>query len=203
MAEFDLLQSLQILALDAVVRPDWNAVYRQICREYSRKFHTPLHVVEELPHIDVLTHYYEDLYDGMDERERERLAYIVTETAEERLTREARETVELNSEAVSVASTLEKARRAMEATVRAVDSLGKLRARPNAKTVADLRTAETDDDALGANLGELLAKQPPAPAPRQPGAFTGPQPVDFQIGGEIPEDFDALGANLPPKPRKP
>ena len=57
------VRNIQILAIQAVEEPDWEASYRDICREYARKFNTPLHIVEEeLPVEYVLTHYYESLF---------------------------------------------------------------------------------------------------------------------------------------------
>src|ERR1700690_144096 len=40
----------------------------RICRYYAKKFNTPLHVVRnELPLHDVLTAYFDDLFEGMDD----------------------------------------------------------------------------------------------------------------------------------------
>jgi hypothetical protein len=41
--------------------PDYQL--RRVFRDYSQRFHTPLHVVETLPLEDVLTHYWEAYYE--------------------------------------------------------------------------------------------------------------------------------------------
>jgi hypothetical protein len=57
------IDKIQIIALANVDSPDSRAEYRRICRWYSTKFYTPLHVVEEdLPIQYVLTHYYETVF---------------------------------------------------------------------------------------------------------------------------------------------
>lgn len=48
------------IALAQVIEPNVEYYYRNICRWYSEKFHTPLHIVEtELQPSYVLKHYYE------------------------------------------------------------------------------------------------------------------------------------------------
>jgi len=57
------IDKIQIIALANVDDPDAKAEYRRICRWYSTKFFTPLHVVEyDLPIEYVLTHYYETIF---------------------------------------------------------------------------------------------------------------------------------------------
>lgn len=77
----DLIQALQLIALDAVVHPDSDAKLREIFRHYSEKWHTPLHVVQELPLANVLLNYYEDVYAEMspDQREQMRVELLMTE----------------------------------------------------------------------------------------------------------------------------
>lgn len=201
--KYDFLQSLQILALDAVVRPDWEAAYRRICRWYSKNFCTPLHLVFTLPPDAVIQNYYEGLYEELEDEELAKVAPLVVETEAEKRKRMVTEVVKLKSEAVDVTKSLERARKAMEATVKAVDTLGRLRSRPNAKTLADIKTAEEAQDGIGAELTKMLAAVPPAPPPRQPEVLApDPDHIEFTLGGEIPEDFDALGGNLPRKDPK-
>lgn len=56
------LNYLQILAISAIEDPDWDAVYRHICRQYSKLFFTPLHIVEELEEEYVLKHFFENQF---------------------------------------------------------------------------------------------------------------------------------------------
>jgi hypothetical protein len=72
----DYYRSLRILALAEVVRDDASSQYslRRVMRWYSKAFHTPLHVVEELPLHDVLMHYYESHYEELNEAEGARIA---------------------------------------------------------------------------------------------------------------------------------
>lgn len=71
--EFDSIYSLMLLAeqvktialanvLDEDSADSWMYNYREICRQYSSKWHTPLHVVYSLPMEDVLLNYYEDFF---------------------------------------------------------------------------------------------------------------------------------------------
>lgn len=58
----DLIKNIQINALYDIENPTWMFQYRGICRWYSEKFHTALHVVEwDLTPEEILRHYYEDI----------------------------------------------------------------------------------------------------------------------------------------------
>ena len=54
-------RAIRILALASATAQNPAPEYslRRIFRWYSEKFHTPLHVIDDLPLHDVLTHYYE------------------------------------------------------------------------------------------------------------------------------------------------
>lgn len=56
------LRNIQILALDAVENPDFDAFYRRTCRWYSEKFSTPLPQVMDLDPIHVFQTYYEERF---------------------------------------------------------------------------------------------------------------------------------------------
>ena len=88
----NLLKAVKVNALRDVLfkdRPDRrdqvDPAYwiRSTLRWYSKTFSTPLHVVEELPLVDVLRAYYEETFEGMSEDELEDLRIRVTETPEE------------------------------------------------------------------------------------------------------------------------
>ena len=72
--------ALKLLALRAVMKPDGEASYRSICRWYSTTFHTPLHLVDELPEDDVLLAYFESTYEDMEEDKREEVLQGLLET---------------------------------------------------------------------------------------------------------------------------
>lgn len=80
-------EALQLLALRAVEKPDGEARLRGICRWYSKTFHTPLHVVEELDEDDVLTAYFESIYEEMEESERQDIMRQLLETDEQKAAR--------------------------------------------------------------------------------------------------------------------
>jgi len=63
----DLFRQCQTLALADVLAEKPSAEYslRRIFRAYSEKFHTPLHLVDDIPLVDVLTHYYETCFESM------------------------------------------------------------------------------------------------------------------------------------------
>lgn len=92
MSDISLSKALRILALKSVLDPDVDYYYRKIFRWYSKEFHTPLHIVDDLPLEDVLQAYYESRYEDvnndddstklMDELQE------LTETEKERLRRE-------------------------------------------------------------------------------------------------------------------
>lgn len=63
----DIYEAVKINALHSVLKPDEEYYMRFIFRWYSKTFHTPLHLVPDLPVIDVLTAYYEDMYEKMEE----------------------------------------------------------------------------------------------------------------------------------------
>lgn len=74
---------------------------RQIFRWYSREFSTPLHEVEDLPLVQVLTHYFESMYEELGEADgpaavaaTEREELLLRETLAERKARESQEAVE-------------------------------------------------------------------------------------------------------------
>ena len=67
----DQLKHLKILAMYSVLEEPAEYNIRYIFRWFSREFSTPLHVVETLPLEDVLTNYYECLYEDLSPEERQ------------------------------------------------------------------------------------------------------------------------------------
>lgn len=188
--EYDFLQSIQILALEAVLRPDWEATYRHICRWYSKTFATPLHTVEDLPTLEVLQHFFESHYEALDEDKLRAAALDVCETPTQRRRREANEAKSIKKQVESALETVERVRQAIREGLRPAGALG--RGRPtNPQTVADLQAA-TEGDAI--DLSAALASLPAAPRARVPSEM--PPDIKFDRGVDFPEDFDALGGNL-------
>jgi hypothetical protein len=58
----NVLKALRVVALEQADSQSFPAWYNSVCRWYSREFHTPLHMVEEMPYEQVLKVYYEDSF---------------------------------------------------------------------------------------------------------------------------------------------
>lgn len=60
---YQLAELCQIKAIHAAIEPSFDSIFRIKCRQYSERFHTPLHiVVNELDPIFVLQNLYEVEY---------------------------------------------------------------------------------------------------------------------------------------------
>jgi hypothetical protein len=63
MIEFnDFMEFCKLRAIACALEPNMESIWRRICREYSLKFHTPLHLVHELDPDFILTNLYETDY---------------------------------------------------------------------------------------------------------------------------------------------
>lgn len=80
----DVLEAVKAKALRAVLQPDGEYHGRYVRRWYSRTFHTPLHIVEDLPMLDLFEHFYECQYEEMDPEKRKNALDIILETEEQR-----------------------------------------------------------------------------------------------------------------------
>lgn len=89
MNDFDRIEAIRIRALRAVWRPDHEALMRRIFRWYSEKYHTPLHLVQDLPEEDILQTWFEVQYQELPPEERHNLAIFLLEDESERRAREA------------------------------------------------------------------------------------------------------------------
>lgn len=56
---YGLLEHIQVKSILFALSPNDQSIWRGMCREYSEKFHTPLHVVYELDAEFVLTNLFE------------------------------------------------------------------------------------------------------------------------------------------------
>jgi len=59
---FDLIQTAQAIAIAGRLSPDEKYIYDRVCREYSKDFSTPLHIVHTLNPEFVLTNYYAEQF---------------------------------------------------------------------------------------------------------------------------------------------
>lgn len=89
--DLDLLKAIKLCAFDAVKNKDTDYILRYIFRWYSREFGERLSDVEGLPVEDVLTHFFECRYEGMDDEQLDDEMKLLSETRADRLAREAQE----------------------------------------------------------------------------------------------------------------
>lgn len=186
MKSLGLLDSIQVLALKALDDPDWNAFYREVSRWYSRTFATPLHEVSSLPVVEVLTHYYETIFDDYSEDERKALLLELIETPEEKLAREGKEVKDITAQAAA----------AMAAVKSLQEKLGRVPKIEKKPEIKSRTPEEISRDMLGfeSDIKNALDSAPAAPKPKVPGAMPefSLKQLDFSISGDIGED-DALG----------
>jgi hypothetical protein len=83
----DLYKSVQILAAHAVKTGTAEYFERYLMRWFSKTFHTPYHLVQEMPFEDVLQAFYEERYATLDEDQFDQEIREMLETPEERVAR--------------------------------------------------------------------------------------------------------------------
>ncbi len=86
-----LVDDIQILAFHDVFVDDQEYRLRHLQRWYSRRFHTPLHLVPTLPLADILQAFWEVHYEEMDDTDRAEERQRLIETREARSARLAQE----------------------------------------------------------------------------------------------------------------
>ena len=59
---YDLFELAQLRALSVALEPTAESIYRMRCRDFSQRFHTPLHLVYELDPMEVLLTLAEEKY---------------------------------------------------------------------------------------------------------------------------------------------
>ena len=79
----ELLEYCESIALAGKLSPTEDSVWRSICRSYSRKFSTPLHLVMEMEPEFVITQFYEDQFDDVDEEDQIEKIYDMILTLED------------------------------------------------------------------------------------------------------------------------
>jgi hypothetical protein len=87
----DVLEAIQLEALRSVMEDDSEYLLRRIFRWYSATYHTPLHQVEDLPVEYVLQQFFEVNVENMTKAQRRKLAISLSETHDEKLAREKKE----------------------------------------------------------------------------------------------------------------
>jgi len=124
------VRAIRLIALKNVLdEPDASAHWRHISRYYSKTFSTPLHLVDELPRLDVLQAYFEDVYEHLEDVELQReLAETLKET--DALKREIAKTQDakiddiLMAEAIAANAAAAKPKATTSDMVAALDKLG-------------------------------------------------------------------------------
>lgn len=192
---------IRTLALREVVseRPTPEYQLRHIQRWYSKQFHTPLHMVEELPLDDVLQHYYEAWYETLASAEEGELRLKFEDELKE---------LAMTPEELARHRTKEDLRRyddekwhqevAAEAAAQAAADLAKALAKPAAPPA-------------GPMIPKAKPKAAPQPAPPvviEEDAEFSLQFIDLDEIGESAEldgirPLSEMGEGPPPGPRKP
>lgn len=102
MRKFGIVKAARLLALKAVLDPDEEYYVRRVFRWYSRNFHTPLHMVPDLPLEEVLEAYYENVYEEVvAEDEPGKLEEAIRELVETDEERQKREMAEAGNDIVT------------------------------------------------------------------------------------------------------
>lgn len=86
-----LYESIKVIALKNVLKPNEEYYLRKVYRWYSKTFHTPLDQCFDIPLETVLTCFYEERFEGMDEEELQEELQNSIETEESRKAREETE----------------------------------------------------------------------------------------------------------------
>lgn len=86
-----IAEEVRILALHGVLTDTDDYRYRYVQRWYSKTFHTPLRLVQDIPISEILLHFWECKYEGMDTEDLEEERVLVTEAPEVRKARIHRE----------------------------------------------------------------------------------------------------------------
>lgn len=127
----DLFSALQILALRDVlafrrnseVKEDAEYPLRRIFRWYSKTFHTPLHLVDDLPVEDVVRAYWESHYEDQDDDQLEIARVDLMKTDEER----AAEALAADENEAEDTELIEAIRAVQAATGAATDAIEKVK----------------------------------------------------------------------------
>jgi len=73
----ELLEFCQVEAIANRVKPTEDSVWRALCRTYSKKFHTPLHLVLEMDPEHVVLNVYEEQTEDMDLDDYQKLEHVM------------------------------------------------------------------------------------------------------------------------------
>lgn len=73
----DLLEYCQAEAIASRVSPTEDSVWRNLCRQYSKKFHTPLSLVLEMDPEHVILNVYEDQAEEMELEDYQKLEHVL------------------------------------------------------------------------------------------------------------------------------
>jgi hypothetical protein len=156
---------------------------RRIFREYSKRFHTPLHLVYEMPLEEVLIDYWEALYEELEPKEiMQDMVRMVRDPEETKRLQENEDMMDADSHRFM----MDEAQR--EAAVKKIDEVVK---RFQSQIKPGLRPVPKDKDV---ELVQPALGKPPKVEERISMRFAAP--------GDVDEDMDALGLFDDPAPKK-
>lgn len=196
MNELTFWQSVRLLALEAVLVPDWDSFYRSVCRWYSKSFSTPLLDVFDLPQTWVLQNYYEHRWSEMERADQLDALAEMLETPEER---DAKERLYNKNEAEKIAGAERHVAKIREAMANGAMS-DKPRDRLGKNVKKGMKTVAKDLEAIRKSLASLGSEKPPAP--KSPEAMVTEPDFSFSVGGDFDLDADVLARGIPKKPGK-
>lgn len=73
----EILEVCQAQAISDKLTPNEISIWRKLCRSYSKKFHTPLYLVEKMDVEHVILNVYEDQLDTINHRKWENLQQLL------------------------------------------------------------------------------------------------------------------------------
>ncbi len=175
-----LFESVQLLALASIKKPDGNYFIRRICRWYSREFSTPLHEVEALPLDYVLQNYFESIYEELEEEDFDKRVAEVLESPEQKKMRKTEQELEEMEYEEFAQFTADQAK--MEAQQKEKDGLANVPIQPQA---APFQLGQSRESAL------------PKPSATPPSVR-----MEFVNPNLLEDEAEELGGLAPPPKKK-
>ena len=155
---FELFKLTQLRAINLALEPSAESIWRMRAREYSKKFHTPLHIVlNELDPVFVLQELSEDLYSpSIVDEELEELMDILYKTKDPNYSRMSREDLEalvdnvLNREIARAA----KKKRPTQETIEREIKIAEAKPKSGSMSFGELEELETKSETNKAGFDE-------------------------------------------------
>lgn len=170
----DVYEAIRIKALRDVVKKDDMAAMRRVFRWYSHEYHTPLHIVEDLPIEHVLLTYWENHYEDLDDSQLEKEVAEAVKTEEEK----RREELEYDARLADTVEFNQHVSKNLPSKIADIKTEP-----PKGPMVPDLQTQQPlqieQEKVLLSEIKEL--------------------PPDIHMKFEVPEDFDGDSIPVPEK----